>query len=85
MRGTTSSKERLRDTLLDRLTDGSERHAQRWHLRLPDDNEPASTVRPLLVVLGLVALLVVLRGVVECGAAIGAVAGAVDRAGGGQS
>lgn len=45
--------ERLRDTLLDRLTDGRERHAQRWHLQLPNDNDPVSASRPLLVALGL--------------------------------
>jgi MFS family permease len=45
--------ERLRDTLLDRLTDGYERHAQRWHLQLPGDDDPPSSARPLLVTLGL--------------------------------
>src|SRR3954447_22463067 len=44
---------RLRDTLLDRLTDGYERHARRWHLHLPAADEPSAAVRPLLVVLGL--------------------------------
>ena len=51
MANTTS--ERLRDTLLERLTDGYERHAQRWRLTLPDDDDPVSTARPLLVALGL--------------------------------
>ncbi|HEX4654763.1 MAG TPA: MFS transporter [Mycobacteriales bacterium] len=48
-----TTPERLRDTLLDRLTDGYERHAQRWHLQLPDDGDPSSSARPLLVALGL--------------------------------
>ena len=46
---------------------------------------PFHNIEEVVMKLFLVALLVVLRGVVECGAAIGAVAGAVDRAGGGQS
>ena len=48
-----TTPERLRDTLLDRLTDGYERHAQRWHLQLPDDDDPSSSVRPLILALGL--------------------------------
>ena len=48
-----TASERLRETLLDRLTDGNERHAQRWRLQLPDDNDGLSTARPLLVALGL--------------------------------
>ena len=44
---------RLRDSLLDRLTDGNERHAQRWRLQLPDDDDPSSSVRPLMLALGL--------------------------------
>jgi MFS family permease len=47
-----TTPERLRDTLIDRLTDGYERHAQRWRLQLPDD-DPSSSTRPLLVALGL--------------------------------
>jgi MFS family permease len=45
--------ERLRDTLQDRLTDGRERHAQRWKLQLPSAGDPSSASRPLLVALGL--------------------------------
>jgi MFS family permease len=48
-----TTPERLRDTLLDRLTDGYERHAQRWRLQLPDDDDPSSSARPLLFALGL--------------------------------
>lgn len=48
-----TTPERLRDTLLDRLTDGYERHAQRWHLQLPSDDDPPSAARALLVALGL--------------------------------
>jgi len=48
-----TAPERLRDTLLERLTDGYEKHAQRWRLTLPDDDDPVSAARPLLVVLGL--------------------------------
>jgi len=48
-----TTPERLRDTLLDRLTDGYENHAQRWRLQLPDDDDPSSSARPLLVALGL--------------------------------
>lgn len=48
-----TTPERLRDTLLDRLTDGRERHAQRWHLQLPGAGDPASASRPLLFALGL--------------------------------
>jgi MFS family permease len=47
-----TTPERLRDTLLDRLTDGYENHAQRWRLQLPDD-DPTSSARPLLLALGL--------------------------------
>jgi MFS family permease len=47
-----TTPERLRDTLIDRLTDGYERHAQRWRLQLPDD-DPSSSTRPLLLALGL--------------------------------
>jgi MFS family permease len=48
-----TTPERLRDTLLDRLTDGYERHAQRWRLQLPGDDDPPSSTRALLVALGL--------------------------------
>jgi MFS family permease len=47
-----TTPERLRDTLIDRLTDGYERHAQRWRLQLPDD-DPSSSTRPLILALGL--------------------------------
>ena len=48
-----TTPERLRDTLLDRLTDGRERHAQRWQLQLPGEGDPSSASRPLLLTLGL--------------------------------
>jgi MFS family permease len=41
------------DALVERLTHGHERHAQRWHLHLPREGEPAREVRPLIVLLGL--------------------------------
>jgi MFS family permease len=41
------------DALVERLTHGHERHAQRWHLHLPREEEPAREVRPLIVLLGL--------------------------------
>jgi MFS family permease len=41
------------DSLVERLTHGHERHAQRWHLHLPREEEPAAELRPLLVLLGL--------------------------------
>jgi hypothetical protein len=44
---------RVADSLVERLTDGHERHGQRWHLHLPREGEPAAQVRPLLVLLGL--------------------------------
>jgi MFS family permease len=39
--------------LVDRLTHGHDHHGQRWQLHVPRPDEPASTVRPLLLVLGL--------------------------------
>jgi len=39
--------------LLDRLSHGHDHHGQRWHLHLPREGEPASAVRPLLLLLGL--------------------------------
>ena len=48
-----TTPERLRDTLLERLTDGRERHAQRWKLQMPSDGDPSSASRPLLLTLGL--------------------------------
>jgi len=44
---------RIADALVDRLTHGHERHGQRWHLHLPREGEPATEIRPLLVLLGL--------------------------------
>jgi MFS family permease len=48
-----TTSERLRGALLDRLTNGYERHAHRWRLQLPDDDDPSSSTRPLLLALGL--------------------------------
>ena len=48
-----TTPDRLRDSLVDRLTDLNERHAQRWRLQLPNDDDPPSSVRPLLLTLGL--------------------------------
>jgi len=39
--------------LVDRLTHGHDHHGQRWQLHVPRSDEPASAVRPLLLVLGL--------------------------------
>jgi hypothetical protein len=41
------------DSLVERLSHGHERHAQRWHLHVPGEGESAAQVRPLLVLLGL--------------------------------
>src|SRR5262249_13249982 len=41
------------ESLVERLTHGHERHAQRWHLHLPREGEPVAQVRPLLFMLGL--------------------------------
>jgi MFS family permease len=38
--------------LVDRLSHGHDHHCQRWQLHLPRDGEPASAVRPLLLLLG---------------------------------
>src|SRR5919108_4692588 len=39
--------------LVDRLTHGHDHHGQRWQLHVPRADEPASQVRPLLLLLGL--------------------------------
>jgi MFS family permease len=41
------------ESLVERFAHGQERHAQRWHLHLPREGEPAREVRPLIVLLGL--------------------------------
>jgi MFS family permease len=41
------------ESLVERLTHGHERHAQRWDLHLPREGEPARQARPLIVLLGL--------------------------------
>jgi maltose/moltooligosaccharide transporter len=41
------------DSLVERLTHGNERHAQRWHLHLPRDGESTTQIRPLLILLAL--------------------------------
>ena len=43
----------LPGSLVERLTDGHERHCQRWQLHLPREGESAAQVRPLLILLGL--------------------------------
>jgi MFS family permease len=48
-----TTPERLRDSLVDRLTDLNERHSQRWRLHLPGANDPPASTRPLLLTLGL--------------------------------
>jgi MFS family permease len=48
-----TTPDRLRDTPLDRLTDGYERRTHRWRLDLPGDDDPPSSARPLLLALGL--------------------------------
>ena len=40
------------ESLVERFAHGQERHAQRWHLHLPREGEPAREVRPLIVLLG---------------------------------
>jgi len=39
--------------LVERLTHGQERHAQRWQLHLPRRGETAAQIRPLLMLLSL--------------------------------
>ena len=41
------------DSLVERLTHGNERHAQRWDLHLPRDGESTTQIRPLLILLAL--------------------------------
>ncbi|HET7530976.1 MAG TPA: MFS transporter [Mycobacteriales bacterium] len=50
---TTSQPPRLRDSLVDHLSDGCERHGQRWRLRLSPADEPERANLRLLIVLGL--------------------------------
>jgi MFS family permease len=75
--------------LVDRLTHGHERHAQRWQLHLPRRGETAAQLKPLLILLGLptfglaltISLLttygpVILIHLVHSPAAVGALIGA---------
>jgi MFS family permease len=39
--------------VVQRLTHGHDRHGQRWQLQVPCEDEPFTTARPLLVLLGL--------------------------------
>jgi MFS family permease len=41
------------DALVERLAHGHERHGQRWHLHVPREGEPATSARPLLILLDL--------------------------------
>ena len=47
------SRAALPRELVRRLTEGQDRHGQRWHLHVPCQGEPFSEARPLLLLLGL--------------------------------
>src|SRR3954470_4849258 len=49
MSGPTSAAE----SVLERISQGGDTHCQRWHLHFPRQDESSSTLRPLLLLLGM--------------------------------